>query len=160
SEKDETKKTDDDKEVEDLVKEMARSMPSADAAALKRLREQFQNMPPDQRRNMLRMMRSRNQFGGSRQPPAGGIIGTGFAWPGRDARLGVRVDPASDELAEQLDLPKGHGLVVREVVPESAAAKAGIKPHDILLELNGKPVTNRYDELVRLVADIKPDKAI
>jgi membrane-associated protease RseP (regulator of RpoE activity) len=84
----------------------------------------------------------------------------GFAWPGRDARLGVRVDPPSDELAEQLDLPKGHGLVVREVVPESAAAKAGLKPHDILLEFNGKAVANRYDELVRMVADIKPDKAI
>jgi membrane-associated protease RseP (regulator of RpoE activity) len=87
-------------------------------------------------------------------------MGTGFAWPGRDVRLGVRVDPPSDELAEQLDLPKGQGLVVREVVPESAAAKAGIKPHDILLEMNGKAVTNRYDELVRMVADIKPDKAV
>src|SRR5262249_32445066 len=52
ADKDDTKKTDEDKEIEDLVKEMSRNMPSADAATLKRLREQVQNMPPEQRRNM------------------------------------------------------------------------------------------------------------
>jgi membrane-associated protease RseP (regulator of RpoE activity) len=160
ADKDETKRTDEEKEIDELVKEMARNTPGADADTLKRLHEQVQNMPPGQRKNMLRQMQYRRKMATMGQPPGGGRMAPGFAWPGRDARLGVRVDPPSDELAEQLDLPKGQGLVVREVVPESAAAKAGIKSHDILLELNGKAVANRVDQLARMVADIKPDTAV
>ncbi len=63
-------------------------------------------------------------------------------------------------LAEQMDLPKGQGLVVRDVPADSAAAKAGLKPHDILLELDGKPVPDRVEGLTKLMADIKPDTAV
>ncbi len=103
---------------------------------------------------------SRPQPGFPGRSPSSGVMPPGFGWMGRDARLGVRVEPPSDALAEQLDLPKGQGLVVREVVPDSAAAKAGIKTHDVLVELNGKAVANRVDQLVRMVADIKPDSAV
>jgi serine protease Do len=49
--------------------------------------------------------------------------------------LGVDTQPVSRTLTEQLGLPKGVGLVVRTVVPGSAAATT-LKPHDILMKLN------------------------
>ncbi len=158
--KDEKKKTDTDKEIDELVKEMTRNLPAADLATIERTREQVRNMSPEQRKNMLTMLRNRNQPGFPGQPFAGGAMGPGFAGMANNARLGVRVDPPSDALAEQLDLPKGQGLVVRDVLPESAAAKAGLKRNDVLVELNGKAVSNRIDELTRIVADIKPDAAV
>lgn len=51
------------------------------------------------------------------------------------AFLGVETVPASPELTSQLTLPKGAGLVVRHVVPESPAA-AVLQLHDILLKLD------------------------
>ncbi len=75
-------------------------------------------------------------------------------------RLGVVAEKPSTTLAEQLDLPKDQGLVVREVVADSAAAKAGLKPHDILLELNGKPVPNEAHQLRKLLDDVKADTPV
>lgn len=158
--KDDKKKTDADKEIDELVKEMTRNMPAADPATIERTREQVRNMSPQQRKNMLTLLRNRTQPGFGGQPFAGGAMGPGFGGLNNNFRLGVRVDPPSDDLAEQLDLPRGKGLVVRDVLAESAAAKAGIKRNDVILELNGKAVSNRVDELTRLVADIKPDTAV
>lgn len=72
-----------------------------------------------------------------------------------DGRLGVRVDRPSEALAEQLDLPKGKGLVIAEVRPDSAAAKAGLKVHDILVEIGGKAVPSDVREFVSQVREIK-----
>ena len=68
-----------------------------------------------------------------------------------DARLGVRIEKAPAALADQLDLPAGRGLVVTEVRPGSPADKAGIKPHDVILEFAGQPVTDNAAEFVRMV---------
>src|SRR5713226_7256833 len=38
---------------------------------------------------------------------------------------------------------------------DSAAAKAGIKEHDILLEFNGKPVANEASRLIHTMQDMK-----
>src|SRR5262249_33514205 len=64
----------------------------------------------------------------------------------QEPRLGVRLDKPSATLVDQLDLPKGQGLILEEVVNNSAASKAGLKPHDILLEFDGKPVPNDVQE--------------
>lgn len=77
-----------------------------------------------------------------------------------DRRLGVGVSKPSPTLVEQLDLPKGQGLILDEVAPDSAAAKAGLKPHDILLELDGKPVSTDPAAFVRQLQTIEADKAI
>jgi S1-C subfamily serine protease len=76
---------------------------------------------------------------------SGGSVGLGFAIPinaaksvindlvqyGRVRRptLGIRALPLrmSQELAQELDLPVDHGVLVMEVAPGSAAARAGIK---------------------------------
>jgi hypothetical protein len=51
------------------------------------------------------------------------------------AFLGVETEQASATLTEQLGLPENTGLVVEQVVPNSAAASA-LKRHDILLKLD------------------------
>jgi membrane-associated protease RseP (regulator of RpoE activity) len=55
-----------------------------------------------------------------------------------DAYLGVAVHPASPTLQQQLELPPALGLLVHHVAPGSPADRAGIRPHDILLQLNGQ----------------------
>lgn len=160
ADKDETKKTDADKEIDELVKEMTQSMPNADPARLKQLREQYRNMPAQQRKAMLSAMKNRRQLGFAGQPAGGVAMPLGFGWPGQNARLGVFVEQPSATLAEQLDVPMGQGLIVRQVAPDSAAAKAGLKPHDLLLELDGKAVPNRVDEFTRRLAALKPDATV
>src|SRR5207247_5287043 len=63
-------------------------------------------------------------------------------------------------LTEQLDLPKGQGLVVDNVQDESAAAKAGIKANDILLELAGKVVPANPRDFVKMLDDVKAEKPV
>ena len=53
-------------------------------------------------------------------------------------RLGVHLSEADDTLRNQLRLATGEGLVVTEVVADSAAAQAGVEPHDVLTVLDGK----------------------
>ncbi len=55
-------------------------------------------------------------------------------------RLGATVAAPTPALVDQLGLPKGQGLVVRDVDANSAAAKAGLKTNDILMKLDGKAV--------------------
>ena len=45
-------------------------------------------------------------------------------------------------LRSQLQIPANAGLIVNEVVHDSPAAKAGVKVHDIVLELDGKPLSD------------------
>ncbi len=56
-------------------------------------------------------------------------------------RIGVTLAQADDALRTQLRLAQGEGLVVTEVVADSPAAKAGLKQHDVLTQLDGKRLT-------------------
>jgi hypothetical protein len=79
---------------------------------------------------------------------------------GENLRLGARLEKPSDTLVEQLDLPKGQGQVITQINDDSAAAKAGIKANDILLELDGKPVSSDAKEFEKQLGDIKADTAV
>ena len=61
--------------------------------------------------------------------------------------VGGPVDPA---IRYQVDIPEEVGLQVLEVVPESPAAKAGLKQHDILLQGNDIQL-DEMEDLVELV---------
>jgi hypothetical protein len=54
--------------------------------------------------------------------------------------MGVVADRVDDVLRAQLGLKPGEGIVVREVMENSPAAKAGIKPLDVMTALGGKPI--------------------
>ncbi|HKV97486.1 MAG TPA: DegQ family serine endoprotease [Gammaproteobacteria bacterium] len=94
--------------------------------------------------------------GGSR-----GNIGIGFAIPINMAKnvmdqlikygkvergmLGVQVQTLTPELAQALKLAQNQGAVVMQVVPGSQAQKAGIKPNDVIVSVNGNPVSSAQD---------------
>jgi membrane-associated protease RseP (regulator of RpoE activity) len=60
--------------------------------------------------------------------------------------IGVSCEPAGAVLHAQLpDLPEGAGLVIQQVIADSPAAKAGIKPNDILFAAGDKPLAQVAD---------------
>ncbi|HUG89435.1 MAG TPA: PDZ domain-containing protein [Planctomycetaceae bacterium] len=66
--------------------------------------------------------------------------------------VGLHGQPADETLRKQLGLPEGQGLVVRTVVDDSPAAKAGIEPHDILLSANDTPL-GQVEHLLKVVGE-------
>lgn len=56
------------------------------------------------------------------------------------ARLGVGIQDLTQPLAESFGLPAPDGALVSTVAPDSAAAKAGLKPGDVITEVNGEAV--------------------
>jgi membrane-associated protease RseP (regulator of RpoE activity) len=110
------------------------------------LDEEFKNLPQgvdprhfqqmqEQMQRMMEQMRRQFAQAGAMRGSMPGMFGRD-----REGRLGVLVAPPTPTLTDQLDLPKDQGLVVENVQEGSAAAKAGLKNNDILLEFNGKPV--------------------
>jgi serine protease Do/serine protease DegQ len=58
--------------------------------------------------------------------------------------LGVVIQQLSPAMAKQFDLPNGtQGALIGQVVKDSAAAKAGLKPGDVITAVNGKPIKNQ-----------------
>jgi serine protease Do len=70
-------------------------------------------------------------------------------------RIGVAIQEVSQSLAQSFGLDKPQGALVSTVEPGGPADKAGIKPGDVLLAVNGKTV-DRSAELPPLVAAVKP----
>lgn len=64
--------------------------------------------------------------------------------PGDQYWLGIECFPVPGLLRDQLSLPEDQGLVVEFTAPESPAAEAGLKKHDILLAADGKPVASMH----------------
>jgi serine protease Do len=63
---------------------------------------------------------------------------------------GVAVSDLNNNARQELGLPANlKGAVVTEVEPDSAAAEAGLRPGDVILEINRKPVKNA-DEAVQM----------
>ncbi|MFN0119883.1 MAG: PDZ domain-containing protein [Blastocatellia bacterium] len=60
-------------------------------------------------------------------------------------RLGLRVAPLGEQLARYFQAPASGGVLVTEVEPGSAAARAGVKAGDCLLEAAGEKVNAETD---------------
>lgn len=59
---------------------------------------------------------------------------------------GVTVDDLDNATRQQLNIPaRLKGAVITEVAPDSAAARAGIRRGDVVLEINKQPVTSAED---------------
>ncbi len=88
----------------------------------------------------------------------GGSVGIGFAIPVNMAKnlshqliefgevkrglLGIRGSEMTPELAQAFKLDSQRGAFVNEVLPDSAAAKAGIKSGDVLITLQDKTLSS------------------
>ncbi len=76
---------------------------------------------------------------------------------GDKGRLGVTIEAVPAVIVEQLDLPKGQGVIIAQVIEGTPAAKAGLKTNDIVLEVAGKSVT--VEDLPKVVAGLKNDES-
>ena len=102
---------------------------------------------------------------------SGGSVGIGFAIPvsttktvmeaiiknGHVVRgwIGVETQDITKELAESFGLQRSTGAIIAGVVRGGPADKAGIKPGDILLSVDGKPVGDTT-EMLNLIAQLPP----
>jgi serine protease Do len=89
--------------------------------------------------------------------PSGGNVGIGFAIPAEQARpvvealmrggrvrrgyLGVQIQQISPDIAESLGIERNRGELIASVEPDQAAARAGIRQGDVVISVNGQPVT-------------------
>lgn len=87
----------------------------------------------------------------------GGNIGIGFAIPGNMSKnvfvqlkehgkvtrgwLGVMIQQVTSDLAENFGLDRPIGALVGQVIPDSPAAKAGLQAGDVIIEFNGREVS-------------------
>ncbi|MEM8884101.1 MAG: S1C family serine protease [Planctomycetota bacterium] len=75
------------------------------------------------------------------------------------ADFGVKLQPISEALAAQLPgVPQGAGSV-SFVAPDGPAAKAGVRRHDLLLSVNGKPLPDIH-RLRETLCTSEPGKAV
>jgi serine protease Do len=74
-------------------------------------------------------------------------------------RLGVTIQGVSQDLAESFGLKKAQGALVSAVEPKSPADKAGFKPGDIILEVDGRVIENSID-LPRIIGESRPGTAV
>ena len=103
----------------------------------------------------------------------GGNHGIGFAIPVSSARsimeqiiesgsvtrgwIGVEAQEITAELAESFGLPDTDGALIAGVVRNSPADRAGVRPGDVLLSVNGKSVTDPQ-VMLDLIAELKPEE--
>lgn len=88
---------------------------------------------------------------------SGGSIGIGFAIPSNMVRavvdaarsgsdhfdrpfIGATFEPVNAQIAEALGLPRPSGALVAAVVEDGPASRAGLRPGDVVLELNKAPI--------------------
>ena len=107
--------------------------------------------------------------------PGGGSVGIGFAIPSNMAQtlakqliqfgeikrglLGIKGTEMSADIAKAFNLDVQRGAFVSEVLPNSGSAKAGIKPGDIIVSLNGKTLSS-FAELRSRIATTEPGATV
>jgi len=101
----------------------------------------------------------------------GGSMGIGYAIPVSTARqvmeqiiqkgsvtrgwIGVGVQDVTREIAESFKLPAAGGVLITQVERGAPADKAGVKLGDVLLAVNGRPVTDTT-AMLNSIAALRP----
>lgn len=100
---------------------------------------------------------------------SGGYMGIGFAIPidlverianqliekGEVVRgyLGIMIQPLTPDLAKSFDLSTDKGILIAQVTKNSPAEKAGLKPGDVILNFQGRPVSDTGEFRNRVAAE-------
>jgi serine protease Do len=74
-------------------------------------------------------------------------------------KLGLTVQDLTPQLAERLGLKESRGVVITAVDPQSAAGAAGLRPGDLVLEANRKPIKDAA-EFSKVVDAAKPGESL
>jgi len=76
---------------------------------------------------------------------------------GRVARgyIGVTLKTVDPDLQRSLKLAVARGALVQDVTPDSPGDRAGLRPYDLIVAVDGREVTDN-DELIRQIADHQP----
>ncbi|MEN3109893.1 trypsin-like peptidase domain-containing protein [Uliginosibacterium paludis] len=98
---------------------------------------------------------------------SGGSQGIGFAIPASSARsimeqiirtgqvtrgwIGIQIQEVTPELAKAFDLPQ-QGALITGLSRNGPAAKAGMRPGDLLIAIDGKPINNAHGVLENVAA--------
>lgn len=101
--------------------------------------------------------------------PNGGNVGIGFSIPSnmmknlvdqilefgeiRRGSLGIRGQDVTPEWTEALNLDVSRGAFVNEVLPDTAAADAGLKAGDVIISMNGNRIQS-FNELRAKIATL------
>ncbi|WP_345535247.1 S1C family serine protease [Variovorax defluvii] len=102
---------------------------------------------------------------------SGGSLGIGFAIPVSTAKqvledivkegkvtrgwIGVEPNDLSPELAETFGVKASKGVIITGVLQNGPAARAGVRPGDVITAVGDKPIGN-VQELLTAVAGLKP----
>jgi serine protease Do len=73
--------------------------------------------------------------------------------------LGVQPQPITQDMVDSLGLKSTQGALIADVVKAGPADKAGVKPGDVVVALNGRPVTDN-NQLTRDVGAIPPNQNV
>jgi membrane-associated protease RseP (regulator of RpoE activity) len=74
--------------------------------------------------------------------------------------LGILFAPVPDVVYDQVpQLPREHGVLVSHVLPDSPAAKAGLRRNDILLQYDNDNVRD-CEQVARLIRDDRSDRKV
>jgi serine protease Do len=73
------------------------------------------------------------------------VIVSGHGW------LGAGVSEVTSDKVKEFKLPAEHGVVLGKIIPDSPAAKAGLKENDVVTEVNGQRVegTEQFRRMIR-----------
>ena len=103
--------------------------------------------------------------------PSGGSVGIGFAIPAATALnvieslktnhkvtrgwLGVQIQPVTADIADSLHLDGTKGALVSDLTARSPALKAGLKPGDTIIKVNGVEIADDRD-LAKVIGKVSP----
>ncbi len=106
---------------------------------------------------------------------SGGSQGIGFAIPVDNVKvimeqiiqhghvvrgwIGIEIQNITPDLAESFGLNSTHGVIIAGVLNDGPAAKAGLRPGDILLKINGTEVIDGK-HAIKLIARVEPGNQV
>ena len=98
----------------------------------------------------------------------GGQIASTLPYDGDDVSgdnpsIGMAISELDPELRSQLNIDEGvEGVVIVDLMPDSAADLAGLRPGDVIKSLNQQPITTvqEFEQMIKTISDSGSDKVL